>query len=287
MGRNQIGIGFDFSDGKRDEDFELFRNHKVKAKDLFSIHEITELMAYEFVRKYHYLGDAKFLCMVAYGMYYDRTKEMVGCATFSLPQGTSSLQGWFGLGNDTKNVFELSRLCMLPELNGTNATSYLLGGSIKELNRENSNIRERCKREGRKMTAEDYKCRAVITLACAQRHVGSIYQVCNFKYYGVADDKSDFFRYPDGKKNPRGKVSNWHGVWITREKKYRYAYILDRSLKCLYEEEPKPSRDDLILTDCCNGTNTVYDKRYGEWYTCPKCTGVLQKIEVVNDETCG
>ena len=125
------------------KDFERFKNRECRAKDIFSIQEITKPQAYEFVRKYHYLGDAKFFCVKAFGLFFDKTNELVGCATYSLPQGIDALKGWFSLGNSTKNIFELSRLCMLPELNGTNATSFLLGGSLKELNKQNSRERER------------------------------------------------------------------------------------------------------------------------------------------------
>ena len=41
------------------EDIEKFKNREIKAKDIFIIGDITKPMAYEFVRKYHYLGDAK------------------------------------------------------------------------------------------------------------------------------------------------------------------------------------------------------------------------------------
>ena len=94
-------------------------------------------------------------------------------ATFSNPQGNVALKGWFGLPNTDQSVLELSRLCVLPQLNGTNATSFLLSTSIRLL-----------KKEG---------VRAVITLADDSRHSGSIYQVCNFTYYGLTDKKSDFF----------------------------------------------------------------------------------------------
>lgn len=261
-----------------DNDFDKFRNREIRAKDIFDIVSITKPMAYDFVRKYHYLGDAKFFCVYAFGLFYKKTHELVGCATFSLPQGIDALKGWFSLDNSTKNIFELSRLCMLPELNGTNATSFLLGSSLKELNKMNKRERERCKRLGIPFTPDRWVCRACITLAMAERHVGSIYQVCNFKCFGMTDLKVDFYR-DDGVKNPRGKVSQWHGVYLPRPRKYRYAYIFDNSLHCNYEQEDRPSiQDKLEKASCCNGTHEVYDSRYDEWYTCPICTGKLLKI---------
>lgn len=241
-----------------DVDIELFKQRKVKANEIFTVLEISKPLAYDFVREYHYLGDAEFFAKYAFGLWLDG--DLVGCAAYSNPQGTSSLKGWFGLENDDQSVLELTRLCMLPSLNQTNATSYLLSKSIRLLK-------------------SVYGVRAVITLADASRHIGSIYQVCNFKYYGLADDKSDFYRWPDGKKNPRGETSNWDGVWIPRTKKHRYAYIMDKRLKCLYAQETAPKTKGQIPRFCCGGGGVVLDRRRNQLYSCPICTGKLQKIE--------
>lgn len=245
-----------------DEEIEFFKHRDLKAKQVFYIKEISKPVAYEFVRQYHYLEDAKFFCEQAFGLFACSTNDLVGVATFSQPQGIAALKSWFGLTNQDKCVYELSRLCMLPILNGTNATSFLLGGSIKELKRQK-------------------KIKAVITLADSSRHVGSIYQVCNFKYYGLTKPASDFYR-DDGKVNPRGKCGAWHGVYLPRTRKHRYAYVIDPSLKVLYDEQPKPTLDDTQIRECCNGTGRVYDKRYNEWYTCPRCTGKIERLEDVD-----
>lgn len=240
-------------------DLELFRNREIKAKEIFYIAEISKAQAYEFVKRYHYLGDAKFFCVQSFGLFYKKTDELVGCAAYSLPQGNVALKGWFGLENQTKNIYELSRLCLLPTLNGTNATSFLLGGSVKRLKKQGF-------------------VRAVITLADSNRHVGSIYQVCNFKYYGLTDAKCDFFRF-DGKVNPRGKTKGVRGVWIPRTRKHRYCYLLDDKLEVLYEEEPfLPQKDDFIALECCNGDGVVKDNRFGDYYTCPHCSGRLERL---------
>lgn len=117
-------------------DIDDFKSRKIRASDIFSIREVSKPIAYDFVKKYHYLGDAKFFCVRAFGLFYDKTNSMVGCATYSLPQGDRTLKGWFSLSNDTKNIYELSRLAMLPTLNGTNATSFLLGGSMRIFKKE-------------------------------------------------------------------------------------------------------------------------------------------------------
>lgn len=240
---------------ERNEVIELWRERKIKANEIFVILEISKSLAYDFVKQYHYLQDAKFFAQYSYGLWLDG--ELVGVATYSAPQGTVALKGWFGLTNQDKSVVELSRLCMLPQLNNTNASSYLLGNSIKKL--------------------KQHGIKAVITLADSSRHIGSIYQVCNFKYYGLTDLKYDFYSYPDGRKNVRGTVKDKHGVWVQRTQKHRYAYLLDKNMRVLYNEQPHPTVKGTIPTTCCHNTKIVFDKRYEEYFTCPICCETLEK----------
>lgn len=236
---------------KTDEILELvekFKNREVKAKEIFNIKEVPKPLAYSFVQEYHYLEDAKFFSQYQVGLFIDSV--MVGVATYSLPQGTQATKGWIGEEPSYPYIMELSRLTVIPQLNGTNATSFLLSNSLKVL-----------KKHGIKI---------VITLADASRHVGSIYQVCNFKYYGLTAKNSDFWT-PDGRVNPRGKISELKGVWVDRTRKHRYAYILDKKTKVLYEEQPRPKTTETQERVCCKGTGFVLDKRSGEQYNCPVC----------------
>jgi len=235
--------------------FEAFKNREVKAKEIFTIEEISKVQAYKFILIYHYLAEAKFFAKFSYGLFFN--SELVGVSTYSNPQGTMALKGWFGLSNSDQSVLELSRLCMLPDLNGSNATSYLLANSLKKLRAE--------------------KVKAVITLADDSRHVGSIYQVCNFKYYGLTDKKQDFFD-TNNKCNPRGSTKNNRGVWIPRTQKHRYCYILDKGLKCLLIEKERPKGSDTKEYDCCGGLEVAFDNRFKETYTCPKCTGKMHLL---------
>lgn len=236
---------------------EQFKNREIKAKDVFSLRKIEKNEAYDFIKQYHYLEDAKFFSKFSYGLFIG--DNLVGCATYSNPQGISALKSWFGFDNTNQTIMELSRLCMEPSLNGTNATSYLLGNSMKMLKKE--------------------KIQAVITLADDSRHVGSIYQVCNFKYYGLTDKKTDFFT-ADGKVNPRGKTANVEGVWLPRTQKHRYCFKLNRNLKILLKENPRPTLEDTSEYKCCGGTNKVYDKRFDKWYSCPKCTEKVKELKM-------
>lgn len=237
---------------------EKFKNRECKAKEVFEIREVDKDTAYQFIRRYHYLGDAKFFAMYCYGLYVRGTNCLIGSATYSLPQGKDATMGWFSLPPSNKSIVELSRLCMLPCLNGTNATSFLLGNSIKML--------------------KQHQVRAIITLADASRHIGSIYQVCNFTYYGLTKPATDFYCI-DGTKNARGNWSEWHGVYLPRSRKHRYAFILDKTLKCNYSIEPHPTIVGVkIATPCCNNSYVVYDSRFNEYYTCPRCTSKMVQL---------
>jgi len=224
---------FNFSNNISEQaykDIDKFKNRGIKAKTLFSIKEIDKNTAYAFIKEHHYLKDAKFFSKYSYGLYIEDV--LVGCSTFSNPQGISTMKGWFGLPNTDQSVLELSRLCMLPILNGTNATSYLLANSIKLLK------------------SKDVK--AVITLADSSRHVGSIYQVCNFTYYGLTDKKTDFF-CADGRVNPRGQTKDLQGVWLPRTRKHRYCFLIDKKLKILLDSCLIPSSSCINEKNCCNG----------------------------------
>lgn len=234
-----------------------FKNQEVKAKNVFQIREIDKNTAYEFVRRHHYLADAKFFAKYSFGLFVG--EELVGAATYSNPQGIVAMKSWFNLPNSDQQVVELSRLCMLPPLNGTNATSFLLGNSLQLLRPKG--------------------VKAVITLADSSRHVGSIYQVCNFKYYGLTDMKSDFFA-ADGRVNPRGPTKNVQGVWLPRTRKHRYCYLLDSRFPILLVEQPKPIRGTVNTYVCCQGTGKVLDRRFGVTYPCPKC---FQHASEAND----
>lgn len=236
------------------EVIQAFAEKKIKAKDTFSVQKLDFDTAYGFIKLYHYLGDVKPFGCQQWGLYHNN--ELVGVSMFGAPQGTLTLKGWFGA--EQKGVYELVRLAMLPELNGTNATSFLLSASIRGLKKIGG--------------------RAVITLADAHRHVGSIYQVCNFKYYGMSNKKSDFYVYPSGEKRVRGTTRDKHGVWVPRTRKHRYAFLMDKSLHIKYEEQEFPKKGDTITVSCCSN-GIVYDSRYNEYFTCPVCNKPMRRIE--------
>lgn len=234
-----------------------FKNRLTKAKDIFIVDEISKNTAKQLIEKYHYLGKKSFMFSYAYGIRIIGHDEYLGACVFGIVQGISSLKGWFGLDNSETNIYELHRLVMKPELNNTNATSYLLSKGIKMM--------------------KSKKAKAIISLADSSIHIGYIYQACNFKYYGLTDKKTDFYA-ENGKLNPRGTTSSIKGVWLPRTQKHRYCYLIDEDLKVKYNNEKYPKNNEYIKVQCCKGENIVFDKRYNTWYTCPKCVGELKII---------
>ena len=254
------------------ERINQFKNREIKARDLFEIKEVSKKDAREMVKKYHYLGEKDFMFFFSYGLFIKGEDEMFGCATFGVVGGNVTLKGWFGMDNThSREYLELTRLVMNPILNGCNATSYLLGNAIKQIKKDHPQVK------------------AIVSLADNELHNGAIYQACNFKYYGLTNKKSDFYRY-DGKLNPRGATKTVEGVWIPRTQKHRYLYIIDKNVKVYYKEEPYPKGNAMNSKSiCCNGTHVVYDGRFNKYYTCPKCCAEFRELteeEVKTMENC-
>jgi len=79
---------WDMDEPNVDDVIERFKNREIKAKQVFTIREIDKRMAYNFVKRYHYLGDAKFFSKYSFGLYIDSV--LCGVSSFSNPQGTNS-----------------------------------------------------------------------------------------------------------------------------------------------------------------------------------------------------
>jgi len=135
----------------------------------------------------------------------------------SVPNSATSA---FGLPRGNYPEFlEMSRLCLEPTFNGKNFGSQLVGYSLRQLRKRG--------------------VKAVISYADSSRHIGAIYQACNFTYHGLSPQKNDFY-FADGRKLSRGRAKGFDGQWIPRPRKHRYVYLLDKSIQIVWEKEDYP-----------------------------------------------
>ena len=153
----------------------------------------------------------------AFGLFVN--EELVGVVTYGVPASRPLCVGLAGVENE-KNVLELNRLCIRPELNGggRNYASFLVSHSLKML-----------------------PCGTfVVSYAdTAWSHVGYVYQACNFLYTGMSAKRNDTYQ-PSGL-HPRAYDKNNHSdLMQTRSRKHRYVYLVgDRRTKKRMRRELK------------------------------------------------
>lgn len=139
----------------------------------------------------------------AFGLFVNG--ELVGVVTYGVPASRPLCIGLAGVENE-KNVRELNRLCIRPELNGggRNYASFLVSHSLKML--PNGTF--------------------VVSYAdTAWTHVGYIYQACNFLYTGMSAKRKDTYQ-PRGL-HPRAYDKDSHSdKFQTRSQKHRYVYLV-------------------------------------------------------------
>ena len=205
-------------------------------KQDFSIRPIEKKTAKTLLEKHHYLsGISKgFRSGFNYGLFkYNRDntyniplleEEFVGACIFTGLPVPELVSGMFGLPRECqRGFFELSRLCVAPSVQETehNITSWFVSRAIRELRK-------------------DTEVRAILSYADTDHHKGTIYRACNFDYYGLTDQKSDFWvKREDGSyiKHSRGKVKGVDGEWRPRSRKHRFVMIFDKTLKMKWEKQ--------------------------------------------------
>jgi hypothetical protein len=195
-------------------------------KENYSIRLISKSQAADILLKYHYLKDFSkgFKSGVNVGLF--SINQCVGVCIFTGFPVPELSKGMLGSDrNDQKGLFELSRLCVLPEIQSTehNITSWFVSKALRYLK-------------------QNHNPRVVLSYADADHHNGTIYRACNFKYYGLTNPKSDFWiKKSDGSfiKHSRGSVKTLEGVWKPRSRKHRFLIVYDKKLKILWKEEKK------------------------------------------------
>ncbi len=166
------------------------------------VRRITYEETKPFLLKIHYAR--RMPCVTdAFGLFVNG--ELVGVVTYGVPASRPLCIGLAGVENE-KNVKELNRLCILPNLNGggRNYASFLVSHSLKML--PNGTF--------------------VVSYAdTAWTHVGYIYQACNFLYTGMSAKRKDTYQ-PSGL-HPRAYDKNHHSdMFQTRSSKHRYVYLV-------------------------------------------------------------
>lgn len=200
-------------------------------KDYY-IASIDKSLADDFLQRHHYLAQQGngFLGKAYYGL-FTKSDKFIGCIVFAGISVIETLIGafeGFERTSDQSGFWELTRLAMDDNRKEKNLTSWFVSRAIRKLRKENN-------------------VRALISYADSQYHHGYIYQATNFKYYGLAPQKSDFFALVGGgteRQVWRGSVKGLKGEWRLRSRKHRYMLVYDKSLTIQWEEKPFPKGDN-------------------------------------------
>lgn len=174
--------------------------------------------------EHHYLKDISkgFKSGFNYGLVKDG--KCVGVVIFTGFPVPELAKGMLGLARDDQNgLFELSRLCLIPEVQQQehNLASWFVSRAIRALRKETS-------------------VRVVLSYADADFHQGTVYLACNFNYYGMTETKKDFWvEQQDGSfvKHSRGPVKHLRGEWRARSRKHRFVLVFDKNLSVLWNKE--------------------------------------------------
>ena len=204
-------------------------------KSEFSVKRVEKKDCTPILLQYHYLKDLSrgFKSGYNYGLY--KRDTLVGVIIFTnlpVPELVKGMLG--GKRTEQRGLFELSRLCLLPDIQSTehNAASYFVSKAIRQFRK-------------------DADVKLILSYADSAFHKGTVYQASNFTYYGLTDPKKDFWiKQPDGsyKKHSRGKVKGLEGEWRPRSQKHRYVMCFDDSLEIKWEKQKlKKSESPAVL----------------------------------------
>jgi len=181
-------------------------------KEDYSIEKISYQEAMDIVVARHYLHRK---CPVshAFGLVDKRSGRVVGVVTYGVSPSSTLLKGICG-PEEAHNVYELNRL-WVEDFVPKNGESYLVAGSMKELDRE-----------------------IIVSFAdTSQGHVGYIYQASNFIYTGLSAKFKDpkvkgrenqhHATYANGLTNQQviDKFGADNVYFVERPRKHRYIFF--------------------------------------------------------------
>jgi len=131
----------------------------------WKIKRILNKTAQDIVIKHHYLH-RRAPCSFAFGLY--NNDELVGVVMYGTPSSSSLRKGICGI-DEKNNVIELTRLWIDDKI-GKNAESYLIGNTIKKINKE-----------------------IVVSYSeIEQGHIGIVYQATSFLYSGLSAKRTNW-----------------------------------------------------------------------------------------------
>lgn len=193
-------------------------------KSEFTIQTIDKKTCASILLKFHYLKDISkgFKTGFNYGLF--KENECVGVIIFTGFPVPELSKGMLGLErNQQEGLFELSRLCLIPEIQETehNIATWFVSRAIKLL-RKDTNVR------------------VILSYADVDFHNGTVYKAANFTYYGMTAVKKDFWIKKDDctfVKHSRGKVKGIDGEWRDRSRKHRFVMVFDASLNMLWKKQ--------------------------------------------------
>lgn len=150
-----------------------------------------------FILNIHY---ARRMPCIQYAFGLFEGKNLIGVVTYGQPASPALCKGIAGEHNK-KNVLELNRLVILPQYNGGNKGSFLVGKSLKMLPNR----------------------RFIVSYADfgGWHHIGYVYQATNWLYTGMTKPRTD--KYSNG--HSRHYDANEKRRQI-RTAKHRYVYLV-------------------------------------------------------------
>ena len=168
--------------------------HSMKGEIRF----ISSSEANEFLLSKHYSGRTPSICW-AFGWFID--KKLVAVCTFGKPASNSLCEGVLGKEFSEK-VYELNRLCRIPELK--EPLSQFVGACLRRLSIHDVII--------------------VSYSDTSMHHNGYIYQATNFLYTGTTTPRTD--KYTEGNKHSRHyNNAEQKGIRKVRSAKNRYVFF--------------------------------------------------------------
>jgi len=155
---------------------------------------------------------------------YLRGGVLIGCVTYGQPASPTLCSGLAGSENK-RNVMELNRLVMLPEYNGQNRASYLVGQSLKMLPKHTYVV-----------SYADWG---------GWGHVGYVYQATNFLYTGLTKARTDKYsesghsrHYKEGETRRQPRSAKHRYIYLVGDKRERKT-MLKELRYAVIKEYPK------------------------------------------------